>query len=550
MTIKKILTLWVLVLLFNPVFSQEPPVDIENYSLFPHESQISAICFSNDKKIMATVSDSTIIIWKLGIIEGDTPLKTGMFKDKADINSICFTENDEYLVSAGYSQEIILWDYKKGEKVKSFKMRYTQDEVDAMKSRESNEISRNQWESARSSRSSRYSSRSSTSSGRDFSKFEKKETGSFPSIIYSIVSYKNNIFSAHSDNTIKQWEISSDYGKMETIGRNSQWHKWNVNHLELSDRGTSLYSASDDNLIKKWSVSYSTSYRQDIKGHTKSVIKIVGSPGSKYLASISKDRSMRIWSKSGTEVCGVISEQNRINDIAFSEHGKYLVTAEQNHFYLWTLSEEGKLSYVGNFDAFNGAEVTSVAFKPGSKDNIEVITGSEDGALKAWDAKILIVRNYFADEYKKEKEKSNLFKPKGEFEKTSEYLKRKQKAKGFLMNLDREYSKKYAEIEEEIGEEPKPDVVTKDVYLKIQHISKYNADNEFFEITIKGVTKKVVVPIKYAPDFKKYYTKAKVKGIEYTSEGKSEIKSISITDYKSKKIFPFGDLNEDKVNNK
>lgn len=553
MTFKKIIIFLVLALIVNPLISQESNPVFENYTLTEHRNEISDIVFNQEGTLMATVSDSLIVIWKFSRFN-PAPVVIQQFKDKANVNSVCFTDDGKYLVSGGYSQVLNFWDYTNGKKIKTFKLRYTEKEVEKMKSSEKKTIEANQWASS------------------SKSKFEKEEIGTFPSIINNIISIKGTIFSAQGDNSIKLWNPSSEYGKMQTLGssssrssysrsssrrsssrrssssssssssqKNKNEHAWSVNDISSPD-GNSIFTASDDNTIKKWTTSR---FEQTLKGHTRSVTRIVSSPNNKFIVSIGADNSIRVWGSYGNQVCGSLGNRNKINDVAFSLDGRYLATAEEDELCFWKISKKtGKLSLVWREEAYLGDEITKVAFMSMGKE-VHLLSGSEYGNITSWNIEMLLVRKYYEKEYTVKKEKSGFFKKQGEFEKTEAYTARFQLGQDLIKDLDREYLAKYRKekekidlVDETIDEIPE----MKRIRLKIEEIKEYNPDDEKFIIVIRGGEMELPVPIKSAKNFKLKYKKAVVTATEVTIDGKKILASIEVTDPNTKKIYKALDI--------
>ncbi len=540
MNIRKILIFWILILSINPIFSQTGR-DFEFFTIKEHKSAIKDIVFSSDQSMMATVSDSTIILWKLSKSGNSDPVSIKKIIEKGIVNSVCFFDQDKILIAVGETQSVAFWDVESGSKKKMFKIRYTQAEVDAIKNTtEKRDIERRQWETR--TNSSRGNSKEKTNS-----KYEKDEIGDFPSVIYKVIADKDDIFTAHADNTIKVWDARSDYGKMQTfLASPSEVHTWDVNDICFSVDKNYVFSASDDNYIKKWGTS-SSRLENTFKGHSRSVTQIALSPNGKYLASVSKDNSIRVWSLDGKEICGALAERDKnISDVAFSPDGKFLAIAEESGIILSVINVNGKLNIIGKTEVFDFEKITTIAFLPISNSgNIQLLVANEAGEMKSIDVRILIVRKHFEKEYAEQKKKSGLFLPQGEFEKTEDYEKRVATGDIFLEKLDREYMLKYSEITINTDDNSLK-TNEKKINLKIENISTYNPDKEIFLIKIQGTEREINIPFADAQLFKKNQSKIVVTALETTTDGKKKITEVTIIDPNTKKPYTFGDLEEKK----
>ncbi len=74
---------------------------------------VECIAFSNDKKLLAVGNNSgMILVWETSGYEIIKELTHDKAEEKHDVNSLCFTANDKYLISGGYNAKIIVWDVK------------------------------------------------------------------------------------------------------------------------------------------------------------------------------------------------------------------------------------------------------------------------------------------------------------------------------------------------------------------------------------------------------------------------------------------------------
>jgi WD40 repeat protein len=68
-----------------------------------------------------------------------------------------------------------------------------------------------------------------------------------------------------------------------------------------------------------------------LRGHSDSITSIAFSPDSKYLASGSQDKTVKLWSvESQKEVTSLLGHNNKITSVTFSPDGKYLASGSQD----------------------------------------------------------------------------------------------------------------------------------------------------------------------------------------------------------------------------
>ena len=330
---------------------------------------------------------------------------------------------------------------------------------------------------------------------------------------------------------------------MTKITTKKEPHQWNINCIVPFD-DDNIYTASGDNTIKKWEVRKDEPLKKTLKGHLGSVIALATNKQNHLLASVSTDNTLRLWNEDGGEVCGAKGERYSMSDVTFSSDGRLLAVAEQNEISLWLLDDKRSLISVGRFEPYKGSDLSKIVFT--SSENL--LSANEEGVIKNWDIKIIIVRKYFQKEIDKRKAKQKytnnqgkkiqLFADQGEYEPTSQYRIRKDVQKDFLLNLDREYKKAYDSLSFGSGTSPNIKIIEKTISLRITHISRYDADNQEFEVTIKDNEFTIKVPLKTAPQFKRNFKKIKVSGIEVKQGNKLlEIKDIKIKDPYAKKTY-------------
>ncbi|MFO1430694.1 MAG: hypothetical protein U1F76_11230 [Candidatus Competibacteraceae bacterium] len=125
-----------------------------------------------------------------------------------------------------------------------------------------------------------------------------------------------------------------------------------------------------------------------LKGHKSDVTSVAISPDNKYIASGSKDKTVRLWNLEGNLMSKPFQgHTDYVNAIAFSPNGKSIVTGSSDKtIRLWDLEGNpiGK-PFQGHQDV-----VRSVAFSP---DGESIVSGGKDG-IRLWDLKGHVISSF------------------------------------------------------------------------------------------------------------------------------------------------------------
>lgn len=218
----------------------------------------------------------------------------------------------------------------------------------------------------------------------------------------------NLLVSASRDKSLRIWDVSTGYC-VKTIRGHADW----VRDVSPSFDGRYLLSAGVDQTARIWDAS-SGEPKATLLGHENVIECCVFAPAAsyehlasmaglkkppasssaEYIATGSRDKTIKIWDARGTLIKTLIGHDNWIRGLVFHPGGKYLLSvADDKTLRCWDLSQEGKL--VKTIDDAHGHFVSCLRWAPGVlKDTPPVngVNGTLNGASKKDDTAKVSIR--------------------------------------------------------------------------------------------------------------------------------------------------------------
>lgn len=309
-----------------------------------------------------------------------------------------------YLVSGSYDTNVILWDYKTGKQLKTFKG--TNSGIWSVKiSPDSRYVASGSWNN---------NHNAIGSSQNCLNILELKTLKVINSLSVYPDRYKTLSFIPELDGTspngISDILFNANGNKVAALSRSGDLFIWDIKDnfnrtvYNFSDTEHELLALSPDwNFIacnkRKRSLADTSFYLMKLGTNDvianfdnpkRTVIEVYFSSNSQYIVSISGHRIKRneidIWDiKTQKLLFTLKGHSNVVRSIAFSKNDKYLASVgEDNLINLWNI-QTGEL--IISFTENNEKELTSVIF---SVDDKYLITGSQDKTIKYWNISNLI----------------------------------------------------------------------------------------------------------------------------------------------------------------
>jgi WD40 repeat protein len=302
--------------------------------------------------------------------------------------------------------------------------------------------------------------------------------------------------------TIKFWDAATYNLKFSVTG-----HKADISKAVFNANNLTVASASYDGMVNIWDAS-NGSLIKSFKAHSANIPSLAFSSDGKFLFTLGEEGTVKMWDAGSFALLSTIGNIcSGANDMDVSSDGKFVAVAgKDNMVYLVNVWDSKVVSTLKG----HTKPVTCVAFSPNGE---MLITAGDDTKIMLWELSDL---KYYKCLEEKMKVYADQGKPKGEFETSEQYNKRKAEYEKIKAEKKKECAAEDAllKVEQQASVQGNPASTYKWVTLKIANLNPYNADKQTYDLTIEGNLYTLKMPMAEAKSFKNVWQQATVKGIQ------------------------------------
>ena len=330
-----------------------------------HAKHITSMSLSHDGQlIVSTAGDNTVKIWDAFSGEIIQDIKV------ASPDQACFNSNDtRVIVSASYGK-VIIYDVYSGEQTQLISVAGKNSFIEALIFSPTDKyVLTGELDNSVSGEIKIWD----TQNG-ELIQTLKGHTSAVDALVFS--NDGKYLISGSKDKTLRIWEFNVSDRQKQTK-RRLFFTPPTVVSKAVFTSGGDIIASYWDNTLKLWD-SGLTYCKIKLEGHTSHVTSFSMSSDEELLASVSSDKTIRVWNIiTGKEEKRIWDPARELQSVAFSPDGRLLIASCDNDIKMWNTQSYHLMGVLSGHSEY----ICHAIF---SKDGKYIVSGSFDKSIKVW----------------------------------------------------------------------------------------------------------------------------------------------------------------------
>jgi WD40 repeat protein len=303
-----------------------------------HTAGVWGVAFSNDGQLLASSSPKEVMLWRK-----DGIINRRLKEPSLQLSSVAIAPDGKTIATVGIDQSIKLWspdgtllNSLKGHEGAIRRVAFSPD--GNMLASSSTDRTIKLWRV----------------NGTEIATFRGHTAGTW-GVAFSPDG--STLVSSSGDKTVKLWRLAavlnhqrgidsqSEVKSEDSLFKTLQGHNSAVMNVAFSPNGELIASVSEDKTAKLWS--REGKLLHTLRGHDSGIWSVAFSSDSQTIATGSNDGIIKLWKSDGTFITNLIGHSAGVKGLAFAPDGKTLASAaEDKTVILWNLEQSVELDKV------------------------------------------------------------------------------------------------------------------------------------------------------------------------------------------------------------